>query len=89
MQIEKATGIGKHYSFLNHSCKPNADWQLHTDDAGVITIIVTATRGIKRSQEVFISYIKDHDVKTVTERRSELQHLLGCACQCKRCKREG
>ncbi|KAE9986454.1 hypothetical protein EG328_005680 [Venturia inaequalis] len=84
----KAKGIGKHFSFLNHSCSPNAEWQLHTDDDSVVTIYVTAIKPIKRGEEVFISYIKDYDAMTVAERRDKLQPLLGCDCQCKRCKRE-
>ena len=86
------------YSFINHSCEPNADArrieQTYTPrDVPVIgssALAIVATRDIKPGEEICISYLaKDQLSANRANRNLLLRHnWLSGDCMCTRCQRE-
>lgn len=67
---------------VNHSCSPNID---HYDDEHNMKIC-TATRPIKRGEQLFISYLGVMKFQTVEERKQYIQELWGFDCKCEQCR---
>lgn len=82
------------YSFLNHSCEPNAIWRSAEFKDGAAahestTIVVVANRAIKKGEEICIDYRGVSLVRDKTKRQEMLSSWLPDGlCQCTRCQRE-
>lgn len=85
-------GVNPHFSFFNHSCEPNATWKASTETStGGTTVEITATRPIKKDEQIFISYCDDGangQELTKHQRQELLMPWLGKECSCSRCQRE-
>lgn len=79
-----AIGIYTLYSFINHSCNPNADWIANLDALGNY-IQVNAKRDINKGEQIFISYINEN---SDPEYRKLRLMQYGIECSCKLCKKE-
>jgi hypothetical protein len=90
-------GINPLYSFINHSCKPNANakdvFSTFPPQTALVcgssTVAIIANKAIKQGEEIYISYV-EHDASKTRERRNfELtKNWLNQECQCPRCKWE-
>lgn len=69
-------------SKLNHSCKPNARWELGKRGE----LIVTSLRAISQGEEVTIDYCPGLRGCTGRERRNHLLHDLYFQCHCELCR---
>ncbi len=82
------------YSFLNHSCEPNAEWKCAQVKDGATahestTIIVSTTRSIKNGEEICIDYNDVGHIRNKTRRQKSLVPWFpDGACECTRCQRE-
>lgn len=79
-------GVAPLYSFFNHHCEPNAEWDLTTQaDA----MSVTACRHIKAREEIFISYLDRETMLSSRQKRQyAAKYIIGCDCTCTRCSGE-
>jgi tetratricopeptide (TPR) repeat protein len=68
-------------SFLNHSCKPNAEFRCNVDADGDVGRVVALHR-IEKGEEIEISYIPSMGADT-----SLLKTRFGFTCACKKCLR--
>jgi hypothetical protein len=69
-------------SMINHSCEPNAVFDINAHPLEGIIIAHTA---IKQGDEICISYI-DGATKTKTERKELLEKAWGFDCKCDKCE---
>jgi hypothetical protein len=76
------TGLYRTASMCNHSCSPNIEISSHENNR----IIATSTRGIKKGEELTISYIDQS--QTLKQRREELLKRYGFHCRCDKCRLE-
>ena len=80
------------FSFFNHSCEPNATWRSSMETStGGTTVEITATRPMRKDEEIFISYCDDgaKGKDLIKDRRQDLlMPWLGQKCECPRCERE-
>jgi len=76
-------GLFAIHSCMNHSCEPNVKQQLH-DEITQAKICITATKNIKKGEQIFISYI-EVDNKTTEGRKKELFLNYNFVCQCNKC----
>lgn len=81
-------------SFLNHSCEPNAEWNVTQISGGATahdstTLSVIATKPIKKGQEICVDY---NTVSRIPEKANRQKKLTtwfpGGVCECTRCLRE-
>ena len=83
------------YSFLNHSCEPNATWRPAPIQRGATahestTMAVFAIKSIKKGDEICIDYDGVSQYRDKATRQKALWKWLSeSACQCTRCQREG
>ena len=86
--------INSLYSFLNHSCEPNAKWYVARASEGATahdstTISVTSTKPIKKGEEICIDYNGVSRISNKATRQARLGNWIpGGACACTRCQRE-
>ncbi len=82
------------YSFLNHSCEPNAEWEIAQVKDGATahestTIMVSTTRSVKNGEEICIDY---NGVSHIRDKKRRQQSLTlwfpNGLCECTRCQRE-
>ncbi|KEQ64083.1 uncharacterized protein M437DRAFT_44843 [Aureobasidium melanogenum CBS 110374] len=71
-------------SFFNHSCEPNVEFIRQTDST---TICFYAKRGLKKGEELFVSYLDVQDM-SLNERTEMLWPWFEEMCLCPKCKRE-
>eukprot|EP00927_Polykrikos_kofoidii_P057772 TRINITY_DN51960_c0_g1_i1.p1 TRINITY_DN51960_c0_g1~~TRINITY_DN51960_c0_g1_i1.p1 ORF type:complete len:417 (+),score=60.50 TRINITY_DN51960_c0_g1_i1:59-1252(+) len=77
-------------SRINHSCSPNASFDLFDRTAdGAIVNRVKAVRNIRAGEEVTISYISARSLSDVAERRRQTRKFWNFDCDCCRCMAEG
>ena len=82
------------YSFLNHSCEPNAYWYTANVRDGVTargssTIVVVAIKPIRKGEEVCIDYCNVSQIRDRAKRQKKLRTWISNGmCQCTRCQRE-
>ena len=86
------------YSFINHSCEPNAEARgieetytpKDTPVVGSSALAIFATRDIKPGEEICISYIDENQLSENREGRNFLlrRNWLSGDCLCTRCERE-
>lgn len=78
------------YSFINHSCEPNAEaYPPKTARAiGSFSLVIIAERHIKAGEEIHISYIPDEVNLNRSQRNLALRNWLSGDCKCSRCRRE-
>ena len=67
-------------AMLNHSCEPNADWQLDADG----NLVISATRDVAVDEELCIPYVDTR--LPATARRAELRQKFHFACDCRACE---
>lgn len=75
-----ATALFPRVAMLNHSCDPNIRNRF---DGNVLTI--TATRPIRRNEEVFNGYCPGYKLLDTAKRRQLLNEQYGFDCECARC----
>lgn len=86
--------INSLYSFLNHSCEPNAKWYSARAGEGATahdstTISVASTKPIKKGEEICIDYRNASRISNKAKRQARLcSWIPGGACACTRCQRE-
>lgn len=74
------------YSFINHSCDPNAQYAGASDDSSVT---ILAIKPIAKGEEICVSYLDSNDRKLeVKERQKLLTAWVGEVCFCQKCKVE-
>lgn len=71
-------------SFFNHSCEPNVEFKRQSDST---TICFFAKRGLKKGEELFVSYVDVQDM-SLNERMEMLWPWFEEVCLCPKCKRE-
>ena len=74
------SGVYPTASLFNHSCAPNAEWAagLRTlDGAAFNSLVVKATKRIKKGEQIFIAYIRQMRL-----------HRFGFECRCICCEME-
>ena len=82
------------YSFLNHSCEPNARWYHAQTSEGATahdstTISVIATKPIKKGEEICIDYNTVRGIQQKAQRQQRLRTWIpDGVCACTRCQRE-
>jgi len=84
------------YSFINHSCEPNAEakdvFSTFTPCSapvfGSTTLAIIAKKSIKQGEEIFVSYIGEKTEETRKQRNEALRNWLSEECQCTKCRRE-
>jgi len=82
-QYEDRVAIYTVASKANHSCEPNASW--YTRDV-LGTRVVRSIAGIRKGDEVCISYLRNSDLLLPTrERRQKLQSHAEFFCECSLC----
>lgn len=90
----KIYGMARFYSFLNHSCDPNADWRVKEiplrgqRQRFEIEVTVGLNQTITPSDRILISYLPPADLQlSVAERRRKLESWFGTGvqCQCRKC----
>lgn len=90
----KIYGMARFYSFLNHSCDPNADWRVKEiplrgqRQRFEIEVTVGLNQTITPSDGILISYLPPADLQlSVAERRRKLESWFGTGvqCQCRKC----
>ena len=74
-------------SRLNHSCQPNAEWQIELGQTGrrVPTLSLRTKQTVKKGEELTIDYIRELPNLEQSERRKLLQQDYGFLCTCVRC----
>lgn len=78
--------INPYYSFINHSCDPNAQYSGMSDDSSVT---VFAIKPIAKGEEICVSYLNSNDRKLgVKDRQNLLRAWVGEMCFCQKCKVE-
>jgi len=88
------TAVNSLYSFLNHSCEPNARWRNAQVENGATahdstTIYVWTTRSIKQGEEIYIDYNAVSHIRDKSKRQQSLGAWFpNGACECTRCQRE-
>ncbi len=81
-------GVNPLFSFFNHSCEPNATWKPSTETStGGTTVEITATRPIRKDEQIFISYFDAGEDLTKGQRQELLLPWLGQKCSCGKCQR--
>ncbi|KAK4991510.1 hypothetical protein LTR66_006522 [Elasticomyces elasticus] len=55
-RIRECSGVNPLYSFFNHSCQANGEWNSNNST----TIVVTALEDIKKGEEITIAYVAVH-----------------------------
>lgn len=82
----RVVSINPLFSFLNHSCEPNARWR-QVD--GGSTVVVESLKPIQRDEEICVDYRGVSQLKNKAARQRMLSFLLrGKKCECTRCQRE-
>jgi hypothetical protein len=94
----EARSVNPLYSFINHSCEPNAearglDKTYPAQSAPVLessALAIIARRDIKPSEEIYISYLDGRDLfRSRAHRNLRLRaNWLSGDCMCTRCRRE-
>jgi hypothetical protein len=94
----EARSVNPLYSFINHSCEPNAearglDKTYPAQSAPVLessALAIIARRDIKPGEEIYISYLDGHDLfRSRAHRNLRLRaNWLSGDCMCTRCRRE-
>lgn len=78
--------INPFYSFINHSCDPNAQYGGASDDSSVT---ILAIKPIAKGEEICVSYLDSDNRKLgVKERQKLLTAWVGEVCFCQKCKVE-
>ena len=74
-------------SRLNHSCQPNAEWQIDAGGVGkrIPTLSLRTKQSVKKGEELTIDYIRELPDLVQSERRKLLQQDYGFLCTCTRC----
>ena len=82
--------LGSLWSFLNHSCEPNAaihQMQTRTgNDVQAAVAVLETKKPIKKGEEIFISYGNYSGVDRAS-RQQDLQGWLPNGCRCTKCER--
>ncbi|EFJ44585.1 hypothetical protein VOLCADRAFT_118721 [Volvox carteri f. nagariensis] len=76
-------GLFPSFSFLNHSCLPNA---VNFVVGGIM--VVVAARKIRQGSEVLINYLGRASLRPVGERQGQLAEGYHFSCDCPRCRTE-
>jgi len=76
-------GLWFRFSFLNHSCEPNAVAYLVAD-----RMVVRAARAVGAGEELTINYLGRGNLRPLAERRAETRDCYGFECGCGRCAAE-
>lgn len=71
---------------INHSCEPNASWEIVKHPMGDNVLVILAERDLKEGEEITISYF-DTTGKNYQDRQNALVQY-GFVCQCSKCKAE-
>jgi hypothetical protein len=80
--------VHRDYSFFNHSCEPNVDVSAGDGDQ-TAAIYLSATRKIRKGEELFISYLDEDQLELgYYERKKLLESWTGGRCECVRCAKE-
>ncbi|CAE7576461.1 SET5 [Symbiodinium natans] len=76
-------------SRLNHSCQPNAEWQVDAvgEAKHAPTLSLRTKQRVKKGEELTIDYIRELPDLKQSERRKLLQQDYGFLCTCTRCTR--
>ncbi len=72
------------FSFFNHSCEPNVEWEMQDGS----NLRIRAKGSANKGEELFVSYLNDVDHISKTERQTAMMPWLGRKCRCSRCRRE-
>lgn len=72
--------VGRHSSFVNHSCWPNVDAHVVEPSSGTV---VRAIRDICAGEEILMSYVDLYELKE--KRMQALYQHWGFVCKCPRC----
>ncbi|KAI9872954.1 MAG: hypothetical protein M1830_001029 [Pleopsidium flavum] len=72
------------FSFFNHSCEPNAEFEMQERS----TLEIRAKSSIKKGEELFVSCLHHVDQRPKAERQASMMEWLGKKCCCSRCRRE-
>lgn len=83
----RIVGLASSYAFFNHSCRPNAAWEVRpsTSRPGEYFVEIRTLRPIRAGGEIFISYLEDIEKMSLEARRTELRSWFGADCTCPRC----
>ena len=82
------------FSFLNHSCEPNARWPVTQTSEGATafdstTVSIFSTKPIKKGEEICIDYLSVSRIREKAKRQEMLGNWIpGGVCACPRCQRE-
>ena len=80
-----AKGIYPLFSLMSHSCDPNVSILHHSSDG---TMMVMASRALKRGELLLPSYHGDFTMLRRAERQAELTRLYNFKCDCIACEQD-
>ncbi|CAJ1451552.1 unnamed protein product [Effrenium voratum] len=78
-------GLFPNASRLNHSCLPNAEWQIEPSTGTSARLSLRAKEKVKKGQELLVDYIPELEHLDPQERRKLLQQDYGFLCHCLKC----
>lgn len=75
-----------YFSFLNHSCVPNAKIQKNSK-TNLIKVTIEAEKNIQKGEQIFISYLPEYLLLKMKQ-SDDFVTTLGFECQCEKCIKE-